>query len=68
MRPWGGKFSAPRGALSPPPTLPTPSLQREDHSSLPRSHSRKGRARHRLLTFLANLLCPLLCSSPPGNL
>lgn len=60
MRPWSGKFSAPSRALSLPPTLPLPIFsRRESHSSLSSSESRNGRANHRVLTFLANLLCPL---------
>lgn len=42
-------------ALSPTAHLASPDLQQESYSSLPTSDSRKGRAKHRLLTFLANL-------------
>lgn len=43
-------------ALSPTVHLASPDLQQESYSSLPTSDSRKGRAKHRLFTFLANLL------------
>lgn len=75
MRPQSGKFFALEaasdspGALSPTTHLASPDLQQEG-CSLPASDSRKPRAKHRLLTFLANLLkSPAqAASSPPASL
>ena len=61
MRPQDGRssaieavFSSPQPSL-PPPTLPLLTFSGKAIPLFPTSDSRKGRAKHRLLTFLANL-------------